>query len=291
MPSLQVQCPRCGQRATVDSALAGQVVGCPRCRQPFVVPAAVSQAGPVIAAQSPFGHRSSPRRQRRTSGCFLAMVGLLLTCFVLCAGILRWWASVVHNQAGVARQDGVASHHNSSTPARPTIKLAPPQFPIFANPQKVATILTIDGFKPQIHHGTNKIWNNTDNVEYFFITNEVEATPGRLQYVGDLANTVTYHGTSRVTNQVESVEFGLDVFNERMANEAVEAYKPMVGRFFQRLGLKMPNGLREAVDRRQPFSANEAYGKVQLKRDEHRQGFGFTLNLTIDVATEATSTE
>ena len=292
MASLQVQCPRCGQWATIDSAFAGRTVACPQCRQAFAIAQPLGQPAPTAAAaqvQSPFaGGRPTVRHNNKGGWIVAIFAGVLLMPVLVCGGCLMLFSRAVHEGTEAARREEAVRSNQAGvvSSAKPQVKLSPPKFAIFADPRKVAVALANDGLPPRPHFDSKQIWGNPFDGEYFFITDDVEVTLGRLQHVGDVANTIGYDGNSRVVNQIESVELELQAFNARTTDAAVERYKATVGRLFERLNLEMPDGLLDAVGERRPFAADEPYGKVKLTRDENKPGFGFRLNLTIDVATE-----
>ena len=263
MASLQIQCPQCGQWATVDSSFGGRAIACPRCRQPFTVPHAARES-PSLRPLPPRSTATGRYPQKRKSkvGWIVAIIaGVVLTPLLMCGGCLMFLGSVGHTQIEVARQK--SELRRSQPPlTEPHLKLPPPKFAVFADPLKVAKALVQDGLPPRPDHKSKQIWDDPGGTEYFFITDRLEVTPGRAEYVGDIANTIVYTGTSRVANQIESVELALDALNERLIDRAVERYKPVARQLFLQLSLAEPSGLAEAIDQRTSFASDEPYVSV-----------------------------
>jgi hypothetical protein len=111
----------------------------------------------------------------------------------------------------------------------------------------------------------------------FYATTDV--TTGGMKIVGELSNVVVYRGRSPVPSQVGKVELVLDVCNERTEAFSIGAYKPIVERLFEQLQLEIPNGLLDAIDKRQAAGFDEVYGRVELVCQTHPPGFELELRI------------
>jgi hypothetical protein len=159
---------------------------------------------------------------------------------------------------------------------------APAQAP-FNDPDSICRALTAQGMPPAL----SPVWKYQEPLfgfaPYSCVADDYEVTPGNLSYVGDVANVIEYSAESQSEDRVESIRLSANIFNERNEEPAVVYFLQLTPALFEQLGLTMPDGLLDAIERGESQSFEMDYGTVSLTRDDSYR-FGHGRIVTIEPA-------
>jgi len=145
----------------------------------------------------------------------------------------------------------------------------------FGKPGTVCTALAGEGFSSVMQ----STWDNSDGVGYACGGDPLEVTKGGYQYVGDIANTVTYYAESETKNQVEMIRLTANIFNEKREQPVIDKLEQLATTLFDRLDIAVPRGLVAAIEQGEPKTYREDYGTVSLAREKYNRGYGLILTI------------
>jgi hypothetical protein len=152
---------------------------------------------------------------------------------------------------------------------------APVAAAAFANPSLICDALADEGLPPL----PKTRWKNIEGIGYNCVSDDLEVTPGGYQYVGDVANTITYCASSDVEDRVQMVRLTANIFNEKREQPVVDKFKELTQELFNQLDLAIPNRLLASIDQGSPQTYQESYGTVTLSREKYKLGYGLQLTI------------
>jgi len=177
----------------------------------------------------------------------------------------------------------VLAQPSAPKPARQSVKKpSPPARPAaiaaFNDPERACGLLASQGLvtSPMLRPGPK--WHFLEGLGYGGMS-ELEVTPGRYRYVGDVPNTIVYDLSSDVPNRVKSVELMARIPNVAHESQAVTKFRDCCTALFSALELNPPQSITDAVASGKDATATIPQGRITIERDEGSIGYMLTLKI------------
>lgn len=214
------------------------------------------------------------------------IVGVSILAVVFSTGFFLGYFTGRWSVRPAAQPIAVLAQPSAPRPVQqPVKKASPPVRPAtiaaFNDPERACGLLSSQGLvtSPMLRPGPK--WHLLEGS--YTGMSEMDVTPGGFQYVGDVANTITYMLSSDVPDHVESVELQAKVFNLSHETPIVEKFRSCSTALFTALEIEAPRPIIDAIASSQSAVANMPYGRITVERQKFNLGYG--LQLTIEDAT------